>query len=391
MSTHTTPAWLLVTRREVKSRITDKTFLIGTVLLVAMIVGFMGFTTWQSEKTNHVKLAATPDSVAMVQAVIDAAPAIDDKVDITLVRVDDAAAAEAALTDEEVDAWLHPASGAWELTTESSADSDLTAVVDAIVSQQVLSQNAATAGTTLEALTAGTQVSTVFLRGDATKAAVADVVGFVFVFLFYIAALLFGMQLASSVIEEKQSRIVEIIAAAIPLRHLLAGKVLGNTVLAMIQVLIYVAVGLVGMAFTPYRSYVSDISGPAVWFLAFFLAGFIALACLWAVAGSLASRTEDLQATSTPLTMVIMVILFAGLSLDGRAAVIASYLPPVSAVVMPKRILVGGVAWWEPLVALGLLALFAACTVWVGEKLYRRALMQTGGRVTLRQAWSAAE
>ena len=72
---------------------------------------------------------------------------------------------------------------------------------------------------------------------------------------------------------------------------------LGNTALAMIQLLIYVAVGLIGLSFTAYRSYVPALSGPAAWFLGFFLAGFIALACLWAVAGSLASRAEDLQAT----------------------------------------------------------------------------------------------
>jgi len=234
-------------------------------------------------------------------------------------------------------------------------------------------------------------VTTDFLRGDAEKAGVAEVVGFVFVFLFYFAALVFGMQLASSVIEEKQSRIVEIIAAAIPLRHLLAGKVLGNTALALIQLLVYLAVGLVGLSFTSYASYVPALSGPAAWFVAFFLAGFVALACLWAVAGSLASRTEDLQTTSTPLTMLMLVMFFGGLSLDGRAQVIASYVPPVSAVVMPKRILAGGVEWWEPLLALGLLGLFAAITVWIGERLYRRALLQTGGRVSLKQAWSAAE
>lgn len=109
------------------------------------------------------------------------------------------------------------------------------------------------------------------------------------------------------------------------------------------------------------------------------------------MAGSLASRAEDLQATSTPLTMLILAIFFGGLSLDGRGQVIASFIPPVSAVVMPKRILSGGVEWWEPLLALGLLAVFAAITVRVGERLYRRAMLQTGGRVSLRQAWSAAE
>ena len=389
--TNNEPAWLLVTRREVVSRITDKSFLIGTVLMVAMIVGFIGFTAWQDEKTDTVTLGATPDAVAMATAVRDGAGLVDDKVEVKVVELADAAAARTALHDDEVDAWLHPTDSGWELTSESSEQESLTDVTRAVVRQQVLADNATGAGTTVEALESGSAVTTDFLRGDAEKAAVAEAVGFVFVFLFYFAALIFGMQLASSVIEEKQSRIVEIIAAAIPLRHLLAGKVLGNTALAVIQLLVYLVVGLVGMSFTSYKSYVPALSGPTAWFIGFFLAGFVALACLWAVAGSLASRTEDLQATSTPLTMLMLVMFFGGLSLDGRSQVIASFVPPVSAVVMPKRILAGGVEWWEPLLALGLLAVFAAVTVWVGERLYRRALLQTGGRVSLRQAWAAAE
>ena len=385
------PAWLLVTRREVVSRITDKSFLLGTAFMVVLIAGFIGFNAWQEERTETVTLAATPDAAAMATAIADAAPDVDEDVEVTVVTVDDRTAAEAALRDDDVDAWLHPTEAGWQLTSESSEQDSLTDVVRTVVSQRVLADNAADVGSTVEDLQAGSTVTTAFLRGDAEKAGVADAVGFVFVFLFYFAALVFGMQLASSVIEEKQSRIVEIIAAAIPLRHLLAGKVLGNTALAMIQLLVYLAVGLVGLSFTSYKSYVPALSGPTAWFIAFFFAGFVALACLWAVAGSLASRTEDLQATSTPLTMLMLVMFFGGLSLDGRGQVIASFVPPVSAVVMPKRILAGGVEWWEPLLALGLLAAFAAVTVWVGERLYRRALLQTGGRVSLRQAWSAAE
>jgi len=385
------PPWLLVTRREVVSRITDKSFLLGTAFMVVLIAGFIGFSAWQEERTETVTLAATPDAAAMATAVADAAPGVDENVDVTVVEVDDRAAAESALREDEVDAWLHPTDDGWQLTSESSEQGSLTDVVEVVVQQQVLADNAAEVGTTVESLQAGSTVTTAFLRGDAEKAGVAEAVGFVFVFLFYFAALVFGMQLASSVIEEKQSRIVEIIAAAIPVRHLLAGKVLGNTALAVIQLMVYLVVGLVGLSFTSYKSYVPALSGPTAWFIGFFLAGFIALACLWAVAGSLASRTEDLQATSTPLTMLMLVMFFGGLSLDGRAQVIASFVPPVSAVVMPKRILAGGVEWWEPLLALGLLAAFAAVTVWIGERLYRRALLQTGGRVSLRQAWSAAE
>lgn len=385
------PAWLLVTRREVVSRITDKSFLLGTAFMVLLIAGFIGFSAWQDERTEDVTLAATPDAVAMAAVIVDGADEVDDQVEVTLLEVDDQDAAEAALREAEADAWLHPTDDGWQLTSESSEQDALTEVTRALVRRAVLAENAAAAGTSVEALEAGSTVSTGFLRGDAERAGLAEAVGFVFVFLFYFAALVFGMQLASSVIEEKQSRIVEIIAAAIPLRHLLAGKVLGNTALALIQLLVYLAVGLAGLSFTPYKSYVPALSGPTAWFVAFFLAGFVALACLWAVAGSLASRTEDLQATSTPLTMLMLVMFFGGLSLDGRGQVIASFVPPVSAVVMPKRILAGGVEWWEPLLALGLLAVFAAVTVRVGERLYRRALLQTGGRVSLRQAWAAAE
>jgi ABC-2 type transport system permease protein len=387
----TEPAWLLVTRREVVSRITDKTFLLGTAFMVVLIAGFIGFNAWQEERTDRVTLGATPDAVAMATAIADNAAEVDDKVEVELVELDDEDAAKTALREEEVDAWLHPVDDGWELTSESSEQDSLTDVARVVVRQQVLADNAASVGSTVAELEAGSTVSTDFLRGDAEKAGVAEAVGFVFVFLFYFAALIFGMQLASSVIEEKQSRIVEIIAAAIPLRHLLAGKVLGNTALAVIQLMVYLAVGLVGLSFTSYKSYVPALSGPTLWFIGFFLAGFVALACLWAVAGSLASRTEDLQATSTPLTMLMLAMFFGGLSLEGRGQVIASFVPPVSAVVMPKRILAGGVAWWEPLVALGLLAVFAALTVWVGERLYRRALLQTGGRVSLRQAWTAVE
>ena len=109
------------------------------------------------------------------------------------------------------------------------------------------------------------------------------------------------------------------------------------------------------------------------------------------MAGSLASRTEDLQSTTTPLTFVVMGVFFASFLLDGTAKVVASFVPPVSAVLMPIRILEGDTPLWQPVVALALLLLFALGTILVGERLYRRSLLQNQGRVSLRQAWTAAE
>jgi ABC-2 type transport system permease protein len=134
---------------------------------------------------------------------------------------------------------------------------------------------------------------------------------------------------------------------------------------------------------------VPSVSGAVVWFLVFFLAGFVALASLWAVAGSLASRNEDLQSTTPPLTMLVMGMFFGGIFLSGTWQTIASFVPPLSAVLMPVRLLDGDVPWWQPVVALALLLVFAGFTVVVGERIYRRALLQTQGRLSLRQAWRA--
>ncbi len=70
------PPWLLVTRREVVSRITDKSFLLGTAFMVVLIAGFIGFNAWQEERTDTVTLAATPDAAAMATAVADATQAL---------------------------------------------------------------------------------------------------------------------------------------------------------------------------------------------------------------------------------------------------------------------------------------------------------------------------
>ncbi len=123
------PAWLLVTRREVVSRITDKSFLIGTALMVAADRRLHRLQRLAGRRRpRRSPSAATPDAVAMATAIKDGAPAVDDKVEVTLVELDDEAAAETALREDEVDAWLHPTDDGWQLTSESSEQESLTDV-----------------------------------------------------------------------------------------------------------------------------------------------------------------------------------------------------------------------------------------------------------------------
>ncbi len=307
-------------------------------------------------------------------------------------QVADPAAAEQAVRDGDVDAALLGEPGAWTLVGSDGVDSDVAAAVSATVAADALERNAAAAGTTVADLTAGSVVEERLLEADgADDEGVQVIAGFVFVFLFYMAAILFGYAIANSVVEEKQSRIVEILAAAIPLRQLLVGKVVGATALALGQMVIFVAIGLIGLSFTDYATLLPSVAGAAVWYLVLFVIGFVALACLFAVAGAMATRAEDVQTTTSPLLTVIMIVFFGGLFLQDTWQVIGSYVPIMSTVTMPIRLVAGTASWWEPAVATVITLVTAAVIIRIAERVYRRSIMQTGRKLTYREALSLKE
>ncbi|MGH3353838.1 MAG: ABC transporter permease [Nocardioides sp.] len=395
--TRNQPVWQIVARREIAVRVTDKSTVIGTAVMLAVIVGVLGFTAWNASKEKTYDVAYSSSTAqAMVDGISERASDIEDKVSVDPVAVDDADAARSALEEEKADAYLRPTSASdpdagWTLVTLKDADSELRDVVTQAVEAIVLADNAAAADTTAADLTKGSTIALDQIEGDSELTAIRYVVGYALAIVFYFASIMFGMTLANSVVEEKQSRIVEMIAAAVPLRQLLAGKIIGNAVIAVGQMLIYVAVGLIGLGLTEFSFALPALSGAIGWFVVFFLIGFVVLSTLWAVAGALASRTEDLQSSSTPITMLLMVMFFGALYLEGVGEVIGSYIPPLSAVLMPMRLVDGTAAWWEPVIAVALLLAFGAALLGLAERLYSRALLQTGGQLSLKAAWRLEE
>ena len=386
-------AWPIVAAREIQVRLTDKNFLISTLsTIVLMLVAFGAQGLLANRTSEHHVSVTSAQGQSIAEQVGALMHAQDEKTTVVVHREADDAAARFAVTDGGADAWLRGGADGWTLVTKN--DTPSTSLLNAtreVVREDAMSRNAAAAGTTVPALLAGTQVGTEVLLGSGTEMIVRMIAGFALAILFYMVSLLFGMAIAGSVVEEKQSRIVEIIASAIPLRSLLVGKVAGNTVLAFGQMVLFVGAGLIGLQLTPYKEYVTALSGPIGWFVAFFVAGFIALACLWAVAGSLASRHEDLQTTSTPLTMLVFIAFFGGLIASGTVQTVLSYVPVTSGVAMPMRLLQGNAATWEPLVSLAITLAFAAAAIGVSERLYRRSVLQSGGRVSVKQALRAED
>jgi ABC-2 type transport system permease protein len=249
-----------------------------------------------------------------------------------------------------------------------------------------MEQNAARAGLTPAELRAGTKVELQLLKPGPLPDIVSDFVNIGLALVFYMTALGFGMMIAQSVVQEKESRVVEILAAAVPIRSLLWGKVLGNTALALGQIVVIAGASLIGLLLTDQADILEVVAPVAGWFVVFFVLGFVALAGLWAVAGSLATRQEDLGSTTLPGQMILMIPFFFSVFAGSSAKTVASFVPIASSMSMPGRMLTEDVPLWQPLVAIALLLATTVLIVRMGARLYERTLLQTGRRLGYREA-----
>lgn len=349
----------LVAQREIGSKLRSKAFLISTLIL---FIGSLALVVWggfSAQNSSGTPVAVTSDAAAYVADV----PGLD------VTHAASHAEAVALAQSGQVDA---------AIIGDPSSPVGVSVVAKSDVPTQLLITLA--------------QVPTVHLlepaKGDSTLRLVIAI-GFGVVFL--VSASLFGGTIAQSVVEEKQTRVVEVLISAIPARALLAGKVIGNTVLAMAQILILAAIAVTGLAVTGQASVLQGLGAPIAWFAVFFLFGFVLLASLFAAAAAMVSRQEDIGSTTTPLTMLIMAPYFLVIFFNDNPVVlgIMSYVPFSAPVGMPVRIFLGEAQWWEPFLSLAILIATCIAAILVGARIYENSLLRMGGRVKLREALAA--
>lgn len=381
--------WSLVAGREIAVKLRDRNFLVGTALTLVLLVGAMFVPQLFAGGTPGYEVAVTDqDGAAVVEQAQTLLQAEEPGGTVTATTVADRGAAEAQVRDGEADAALVQGDAGWEMVTDGEPSMTLTGLLTDAVRGSAMAENAAAAGTTVEELTAGTTLTPVDLSEaeGGMPSFMKFILGLIFAFLFYMTSIMFGYQIANSVVEEKSNRIVEILAAKIPMRQLLMGKVLGNTAIAFGQIALIAAVSLIGLTVVDLDVALPGLAQAIGWYVPFFVLGFLALACVWAASGALASRTEDVQSTSMPLTMVLVILFIASVNVQGQAREILSFVPLASTFLMPMRIIEGGTELWEPILALVLVLAFCGLTIWLGARLYERALLHTSGSLTWRKA-----
>ncbi|MFF5365604.1 ABC transporter permease [Streptomyces sp. NPDC013187] len=383
-----TPAsWRIVAAREISVKLTNRGFLVSTLVTLALIVGAIGLQLYLADSMGKITVAVADRQAGVIAGQAEQlAVRADQDVEITVRQKSSAEQVREAVRSGDAEAGLLSEGGRWVLLGDTGQNDIAATWIGAAVQTDALDRNAQAAGTSLGALSEGAQVKHVLLSADKTPEGAVRMTTYFFGFLFYLAAVLLGAALATSVVEEKQNRIVELIASSVPLRSLLVGKIVGSTLLALAQMALFCLVGVGGLMFTGEQEFLADISTGLGWFLVFYVVGIAVLACLFAAAGALATRSEDIQSTTTPVNAVTALVFILGVTVSGGVREILSFLPLTSTVTMPARVLAGETTWWEPVVALVLSIAAAVFIVGVSSRVYRRALLQTDRKLSFRQA-----
>lgn len=402
----------VVAGREITVKLRDKAFLGSTVFLLLLVTVATVIPVLLSSQVPSIRVAVQGSAAA--EAVDRAAelgreaqePGSDLPPALTLLGAPGLPAADVTEVEVEPDgdpgllvlagdvdaAVVGEDPAALLLLGAQDVPIELEVLVAAAASELQVARAAADAGLTTEqvaALSDPTAPVVELLDARPVGAIPPQFLVLVFAFLFYLSVLTFGMSIAQSVVEEKQSRVVELLVAALPVRWLLAGKVIGNTVMAVGQILVVVGAGLAGAALAGRGEVLGEVLRASGWFVVFFLLGFAMLACLWAAAGSLASRVEDLNSTTIVMQVLVVVPFFAAIFATdpGPTQRVLSYIPFTAPLLMPVRVVLGNAAPWEPFAAAAVVLVTAVLFVVLGARLYERSVLHTSGRLKAVQAW----
>jgi ABC-2 type transport system permease protein len=379
----------LVAAREISARVRDKNFIISSIVILLVLVGVLGFQVAVNSGNDQTRIGIVNDDVALREALDAQGAALH--VDVTLLALHDEAAARTAIENGDIDgALLTDGAQAPRLLVEQSADGSLQAVVQGAVAQVAVARQLAAAGVTdLDV----PEVEVTALDPNADEHGQRVVTAIIGIGVLYSLLILFGQFVAQGVVEEKSSRVVELLLATMRPWQLLAGKILGLGLLGLAQIVFIAAIGVAGAIAFDLVDIPGELVGTAVSVVAWFVLGYALYAAIFAVAASLVSRQEDLGTVVMPTSLVLVAGFVVGIQAsanpDGPLALITSFIPGLSPLVMPVRMAAGSVAAWEIALSVVLMLVAIVLVVRLGGRIYSGALLRTGGKTKIREALKA--
>jgi len=401
--------WAVV-RREYLERVRSKAFLVGTLLGPLIMGALMVVPIFAMRSGGKPLRIAVLDASGGLRAEVEEAlrsARFDDKprFDVRPPGEGPVAEREAALkeavVEQRLDGFLYlPAdvvesSGASYYGRTVSNRIDL-GMVEHRVGEVLVSHRLETAGidpAEAKGLTRGLDLRTIRLTeaGEKEDRGTAILFSIIMLMILYTSILMWGQVVMTSTIEEKTSRVIEVVASGVSPTQLLAGKLIGVGSAGLTQFLVW-ALSLLGVSLMaagpPAGSFPLPDVSPLVLvsFVGFFLLGFALYSALYAAIGSAVNTVQEAQNFVFPVItpLILGLVCFPAIleSPDGPLAVTLSLVPLLTPLLMFLRIVVLTPPMWQVLLSVGLLVAAVAAVVWAAARIYRVGILMYGKKPT---------
>ena len=396
------PRWRsiwLVARREILERGRSRGFILSVAFTTLIVVGSFVIPAIVFGGDNPTKVGIVDPSPSGLQAAIEqSAERFDHKVVVT--TYPSSAAADEALTGGGADLVVQvppDLSGPGEIRVKRQPD-QATAQVIAAATVALRVQNVLGESNVDQSALADAQrpPDTKSLQAETEQDQARFLVANIGAVLILVGIFSFGFTVLTGVVEEKQSRVVEVVLSTVRARDLLMGKVLGIGVLGIVQLAVFITAALIAAYATNRLVLPTTTPGTVVLLALWFVLGYLLYSTALGFLGALASRQEEASNASTPVTMVAMISYFVAIFAviddpDGLVANIATFFPPSAPFVVPLRAAFDAIPLWQIGVAAILTIIGIYILFTIGARVYAGAVLQFGGRIKLRDAWRSGE
>lgn len=367
-------------KREVQILLLKKGTIITLVILLLAILGVIGFAAWQKDKDESGEAGPAVAAVGVDAQLLNDA-GYDGR------AAADRSEAEQLVRDDDVKAALVAEGNRWEVVSDGMPSTSILAGLEGLSQQYSRAETLDNLGITAadyEAASPQIEVVPVDVNdgGDTEQQLLRLLTTFIALMVVIFTVITFAAQVGSRVTEEKSSRVVELVLASVRPLDFLAGKLLGTLVLGFVATAVLLVVGVVGLKVS---GLVDDIEFDwavvpillIAWTLAMLFFG-----ALYAAAGAMVQRTEDLQSTQMPILLLIMASAyipgFGWMSTDATWMQVMSWIPPFSIFAAPLSYAAGDFTAAQLAGSFALAALATALAVWVAARIYKRSILNNG-------------
>jgi ABC-2 type transport system permease protein len=395
----------LIARREYLERVRTKAFIISTVLIPLLLGGGFALSVMKASKAKsaaHIAIVSTDHQLGLdLQDELQSGRRTQMTVDVMGVGPTTRKTLDSELASGDLNAylWITPASSVngkptFSFSPGSKADMVTQEAIEGALRTVLIREQLNHRGMVAHDVDALLQPITLDTSQEGKHASgLGAYIGVVVMFLLmYMVVMLYGMNVARSIIEEKTSRVFEVLLATITPEQMLAGKILGVGAVGLTQILIWLTTAVILTSSSLASSLASGTKisltlMQVVFFILYFIFGYLLYSSIAAALGAMVNAEQELQQLNMFLVMPLAACMFALTPVvtnpDSTFARVMSLIPFCSPLIMYLRISMGHPKTWEIALSFVLMSVTIYAILWVASRIYRVGVLMYGKRPNL--------